>query len=77
MRPVGMPREGVLAVSDRHPETTIEQRAAGLQNWLHENAPYIDGEQKHLDEDSSERAYWHYGYLMACRDILKLLKDKV
>ena len=28
-------------------------------------------EQKHLDKGVPERAYWHYGYGMALRDVLK------
>jgi len=27
-------------------------------------------EQKHLDTCSIERIYWHYGYLIALKDIL-------
>jgi hypothetical protein len=31
-------------------------------------------EQKHLYEGSSERVYWHYGYAMALRDILRIFE---
>ena len=51
----------------------ISQREQAIKEWLSKNAPYIDGDQKHLDEGSSERAYWHYGYLVALRDIRSLL----
>ena len=51
----------------------LNERAAGIELWLTENAPYVVADQKHLDEHSPERAYWHYGYLVALRDTLKLL----
>jgi hypothetical protein len=51
----------------------LERRAKGLQEWLKENAPDVFAEQKHLDEGSQERVYWHYGYLVAVRDIYQLL----
>lgn len=51
----------------------LEKRASGLQNWLKENAPDVFAEQKHLDEGSQERVYWHYGYLVAVRDVYRVL----
>jgi len=33
----------------------------------------LQDEQKHLDEGTIERLYWHYGYAMACFDAEKLL----
>jgi hypothetical protein len=53
--------------------SALEQRADDLQEWLKKNAPGVFAEQKHLDEGSPERAYWHYGYLVAVRDIYRLL----
>lgn len=51
-------------------------RADGLEKWLRENAPTCSEEQKHLDQGSAERAYWHHGYLSALRDILKLTSEQ-
>jgi hypothetical protein len=51
----------------------LERRAKGLQDWLKENAPEAFAEQKHLEEGSQERVYWHYGYLVAVRDIYQML----
>lgn len=48
----------------------IEHRANDLRLWLKENAPECTVEQKHLDEGSTQRAYWHYGYLMALNDVM-------
>lgn len=48
----------------------LETRRAGIQEWLRENAPYVFADQKHLDEHSLARAYWHYGYMVALSDAL-------
>jgi hypothetical protein len=53
-------------------DQAIDRRIAGLTDWLEENAQGID-QQQHLDEGSRERAYWHYGYLVALRDLRDLL----
>ena len=53
----------------------VKEREAGMLDWLKLNAPYVFGEQKHLDEKTPERAYWHYGYMVACRDILNKLEN--
>lgn len=42
-----------------------------LMDWLNENAPYAQTDQRHLDEGTVERAYWHYGYAMALADVLR------
>ena len=42
--------------------------------WLLAHHPEVFAEQRHLDEGSQARAYWHYGYLVALRDVLKLLQ---
>jgi hypothetical protein len=48
----------------------------GIKEWLAENFPECFTEQKHLDQGSAERTYWHYGYLCALRDTLKLIEDR-
>jgi hypothetical protein len=53
----------------------LEKRADDLSAWLRENAPESLTEQRHLDEGTQERAYWHYGYMVALRDVLKFLTD--
>jgi hypothetical protein len=45
-------------------------KAEKLGRWLAENAPHCEQAQRHLDEDSIEQGYWHYGYLCAIKDIL-------
>jgi hypothetical protein len=41
-----------------------------LERWQRENAPEVAEQQSHLDAGSEARAYWHYGYLAALRDVL-------
>ena len=54
----------------------IQKRIQNLINWIRENQPEIVEEQKHLDSNSEARAYWHYGYLMALKDVQdSLLKE--
>lgn len=62
---------GVPSLADR-----LEGRLHEIIAWLRENAPEIDEEQKHLDAESAERAYWHYGYAAALRDIKNCLPGK-
>lgn len=51
-------------------EQMIAQRIDQLKEWLIVNAPGVDIEQNHLVVGSIERAYWHYGYLQALRDVI-------
>lgn len=54
----------------------IEQRERDLAEWLQINAPQCFSEQRHCEECSQERVYWHYGYLMALRDVASLLQGE-
>lgn len=51
----------------------LEKRRDGITEWLKETAPECGREQKHLDEGTEARTYWHYGYLVAVKDVLALL----
>ncbi len=51
----------------------VEKRVDDLREWLKQNAPEVFTEQKHLDDGTRERAYWHYGYMVALRDVLRFL----
>jgi hypothetical protein len=53
----------------------IEKRVADLREWLQKNAPASLSEQKHLEEGTQERIYWHYGYMVALRDVLRFLTE--
>jgi len=50
----------------------IDRRIHELTEWLREHHPEIAEEQKHLDTGTEPRAYWHYGYLMALKDVQQL-----
>lgn len=57
------------------PLDKINDRERDMATWLRDNAPNVFDDQRHLDADTTERAYWHYGYLVALRDVRKLLAD--
>jgi hypothetical protein len=48
----------------------FEQRRDEIKNWLTDEAPFTFTDQKHLDADTPERAYWHHGYQAALNDVL-------
>lgn len=48
----------------------LRKRCDGQVEWLREHHPEVFNEQKHLNAESAERAYWHFGYAAALRDIL-------
>lgn len=50
----------------------LQDRAAEIGRWLSETAPFVTADQKHLDENTSERAYWHYGYRAALLDVIRM-----
>jgi uncharacterized protein YhfF len=53
--------------------TTLRQRRDNIREWLEEEAPYTDVDQRHLDAHTPERAYWHHGYQAALSDIMAML----
>lgn len=52
----------------------LEDRVKGQQEWLLEQNPQIFEEQKHCEEGTVERIYWHYGCRVALLDVLCKLK---
>jgi hypothetical protein len=56
--------------------TALDERIAALSAWLDAHAPYCRDEQAHTIEGSRERAYWHYGYLIALIDVRELRQRK-
>jgi hypothetical protein len=51
----------------------LKKRRDGLSEALNGDPCFTD--QKHTDEGTQERIYWHYGYLIAVRDIINLLES--
>lgn len=57
-------------------ENALAKRIEGLRAWLEANAPDCFDDQLHTEEGTPERAYWHYGYLVALRDMRSLLFER-
>ncbi|MCC7251462.1 hypothetical protein [Hyphomicrobium sp.] len=53
--------------------SVLRQRRDNIREWLEEEAPYTDVDQRHLDAHTPERAYWHHGYQAALTDIIAML----
>jgi len=52
----------------------FQNRADSIGAWLDENCPYVFTDQKHLEENTVERSYWHYGYRAALEDVIHKLR---
>ena len=61
-------------MSDQCKMALLQSRRDHIREWLETEAPYAAFDQKHLDADTPERAYWHHGYQAALTDILNLLR---
>lgn len=55
--------------------SALLHRRDRIRDWLHDEAPFTEVDQRHLDSDSPERAYWHHGYQAALTDVINLLAD--
>jgi hypothetical protein len=54
-------------------ENAIRRQIAVLEAWLRGQGIDVKEEKAHLDPDSRERIYWHYGYLMGLQDAVNAL----
>lgn len=54
----------------------LEERCNALRYWLKRESPDCFEEQKHLEEGNPERVHWHYGYMVALRDVLRLFTEE-
>ncbi len=59
-------------MSEKKLLTIVASRSSTITDWLVEHFPAIQRQQRHLDETSVERGYWHLGYQAALSDILAL-----
>jgi hypothetical protein len=50
----------------------LEKRMDALTTGVGEKATR---DQRHLQDGSEQRAYWHYGYASALKDVLAILDD--
>jgi hypothetical protein len=55
--------------------STLIHRRDRIRDWLQDEAPFTEADQRHLDSDTPERAYWHHGYQAALTDVINLLAD--
>jgi hypothetical protein len=53
----------------------LRKRCDDLIAWLKREDPGCFSQQRHLREGTPERVYWHYGYLTAVRDTLRLFSQ--
>jgi hypothetical protein len=60
-------------MSNRDNIALLQKRRDNIRDWLDEEAPYTECDQKHLDAETPERAYWHHGYQAALDDVINLL----
>ena len=51
----------------------LQRRRDGIRQWLDDEAPYTESDQRHLDANTPERAYWHHGYQAALSDVIEML----
>jgi hypothetical protein len=63
-----------MYVDSRRLKLVISQRDE-IQKWLETNASFATDEQKQLEANTPERAYWHYGYQAALTDMINLLVE--
>jgi len=55
--------------------TRIKERELASLDWLKANAPGLLDERWHLYCGPSERLYWHHGYAMALRDVMRMFAN--
>ncbi|WP_083567430.1 hypothetical protein [Hyphomicrobium sp. CS1GBMeth3] len=60
-------------MSDSSKVGLLRQRRDNIREWLDEEAPYTEVDQRHLDAHTPERAYWHHGYQAALTDVMAML----
>jgi len=65
-------------MSEPAPKITsaIRTRLQDIREWMAEEAPYVAADQRHLDANTPERAYWHYGYQAALSDVLAMIEGR-
>lgn len=66
---------GHMTTLDPKIATAIRSRMQGIREWMADEAPYVTADQRHLDANTPERAYWHYGYQAALGDVLRLIES--
>jgi len=65
-------QKGVLIVDVL---SRIKERELASFEWLKAHAPDVIDEQRLQYCGASEHLYWHYGYAMALRDVMKMFAN--
>ena len=70
------PESGTISSDDLTTRFTekLRCRMEELRKQLLSQHAEVFTDQKHTIEGSVERTYWHYGYMVALRDILRLIE---
>lgn len=55
----------------------IREQCDAIKRELADVAPYAFADQRNLDANTPERAYWHLGYCAALTDVLRRLSGDV
>ena len=55
----------------------IRAKRDAVKRELADISPYAFTDQRHLDANTPERAYWHLGYCAALSDVLRRLNGDV
>lgn len=53
----------------------LAKRQSEVSEWLENESPYTMFDQRHLESGTSEQAYWHFGYVSAINDVMRLLSE--
>lgn len=65
---------GLVQMSAERKLAILVERRDNIREWLDGQNELTNDEQKHLEADTPEQAYWHHGYQSALDDMLKLLR---
>jgi hypothetical protein len=55
--------------------TRIKERGLASFEWLKANAPDVLDERRLQHCGASEHIFWHYGYAMALRDVMRMFAN--
>lgn len=55
----------------------LRERRDSQHKWLADETPYTFSDQKHLNANTPERAYWHHGYYSALNDVIRLFEQGI
>jgi len=60
----------------REVDRKLKERADSQREWVYSNYPECFVDQKHCEDVSIERGYWHYGSMVALTDVINLIERR-